>query len=180
MFKRNTAFRSKHVLELRLDIVDIITPHTSTTKPVYYHHRLPSPILGNKTARMSCHIISACINTRTPCALENPDTSLLWRCPPIARLPRHPSCRVARFCMCAFGTRWRKATKVAAWHVDVSKLDRMCHRSKGLCEFSNKMHIPLTGKDKATGRNWTSIACPYPPRLGSALASALVNAANIV
>ena len=47
--------------------------------------------IGNKTMRFTAHIISNCIHFKTPCFLENPATSMLWRAPPIVKCCSHVS-----------------------------------------------------------------------------------------
>eukprot|EP00974_Lingulodinium_polyedra_P045648 4377240-Lingulodinium_polyedra.AAC.1 len=43
---------------------------------------------GNRPLLASCAVFRACLNSGLPVALGNPDTSLLWRTPPIQGLLR--------------------------------------------------------------------------------------------
>ena len=81
--------------------------------------------------------------------------------------------------MCAFGTRWRKATRLLAWNVSLDSLsNRMCHGRKGICQFTGKPHIVLSGADPVSKRNWTSLAGKYPEPMGRTVATALALAAH--
>ena len=72
---------------------------------------------------------------------------------------------------CAFGTAWRKRTRVMYVHLNLDVLSRCKCTGRGLCSFSHQPHRALEGKTPS-GAFWTKIAEPYPPRLSSALAKA--------
>ena len=126
-------------------------------------HRVPSLELGNATVRVTGRILCRALHRRMPCFLENPDSSLLWQAPPIAQALRHQSCTIQRCTMGGFGARWRKATKVACWHNRNLPFDGHFCRSHGcMCQYSNKPHIVLAGRDWQSNKSWTSIASAYP------------------
>ena len=135
--------------------------------------------VGNATARVTARILRCCVGSRVPAILENPDLSMLWSCPPIAALLRGEACRTQRLCFCAFGARWRKATRLAGWFVDMSPLDNhMCRGRHGICEYSGVHHIVLKGRDPISKRPWTSLACPYPMRSADRASQALILASR--
>ena len=72
--------------------------------------------------------------------------------------------------MCAFGTRYRKATRFAVFFVnDLGVLaNNCCQGRRGVCSFSNTPHVWLEGA--ATTR-----AAEYPWKLAAALARALLS-----
>ena len=141
-------------------------------------HRLPTLTLGNTTLRFSIVIIKDSLHFEIPCLLENPDSSLMFHAPPLVALLRHPRCTVARLCMCAYGAPWRKATKIVGWHADCSGLNKMCHSRGGKCEFQDRYHAILSGRDPVTGATWTSLAGRYPSKFSRAAVQILAAAAN--
>ena len=81
--------------------------------------------------------------------------------------------------MCAFGTRLRKATRLLAWNISLdSTSSHMCHGRKGICQFTGKLHIVLSGADPVSKRNWISLAGKYPEPMGRTMATALALAAH--
>jgi len=137
-------------------------------------HRAESLKTGNDTHHFVIKIVSLCVRLRVPCAVENPDTSLFWLTPQMQHHLRRSA--VYRFCFCAFGTKWRKATKVAAWNLAIPGLaDKMCTKGKGVCQYSGRRHTVLKGRDPVSGRNKTSLAAAYPHRFASVVAAAFVD-----
>ena len=135
--------------------------------------------LGNACAKFSCRIITLCNSLGVPALLENPRTSMLWKVPPLQRLLRAPTCVMNSTDFCQHGTRWRKRTGVAGWHVGtIPILNRRCSGRKGMCSRSGLHHIVLKGTDKASGLLWTVLAEPYPPSFAAAAASALITASD--
>jgi len=135
--------------------------------------------LGNRTMRQSAEFIRKCIQHHVPVMLENPATSMAWSFPPIARLLRHTSCFVINFDQCAYGAPWRKATRVASWHCGTHpELAVKCSGRRGICSFTDKHHIVLTGASKCAKVLWTSLAQGYPSHMSSAFANVLTSAAN--
>jgi hypothetical protein len=135
--------------------------------------------LGNRTMRQSAEFILACIRSNTPVMLENPATSMAWLFPPIARLLKQSSCYIINLDQCAYGTPWRKATRVASWHCGTHpELACKCSGRKGICSFSKKHHIVLSGASKTAGVLWTSLAQGYPSLMSSSFARVLADAAN--
>ena len=114
--------------------------------------------LGNQSARWMVRVIRHAIKTKTPLIMENPATSRLWLCPPIRRLLASAS--VVTLDACQYGAPWRKSTRLAAWNVDVSSLERRCVASHGICSRSKKPHQPLVGV-APDGQFWTAKASPY-------------------
>lgn len=144
-------------------------------KPDLPPHRQPSVNLGNATLRATCRLIRLCILHRVPCILENPDTSMMFSAPPVVQLARHSCSSVTRCSMCAFGARWRKHTKLRGWHAVLTPLSLpLCCGKKGLCQYSGKKHIVLSGHSNDTGRSWTSVASAYPRRFAAAAATCLL------
>jgi hypothetical protein len=72
--------------------------------------------LGNLQMTLTASIIRTCIRLGTPCMLENPVSSMMWRAPPIAHVGLAKSCCSHNFDQCQFGARWRKRTKLLSWH----------------------------------------------------------------
>ena len=93
-----------------------------------------------------------------------------------------PDAAVFKLDMCAFGARWRKFTKVACWarhHPEAPAVAR-CTCRKGLCSFSDKPHIVLTGHDPVSGILWTRLAEPYPSKCCNYFASIITKQIGIL
>jgi hypothetical protein len=106
---------------------------------------------------------------------------MAWLFPPIARLLRKSSCYIINLDQCAYGTPWRKATRVATWHCGTHpELAIKCGGRKGICGHSHKHHIVLTGASKVSGVLWTSLAQGYPSQMISTFSKLLVDAANLL
>eukprot|EP00973_Karenia_brevis_P085591 11874281-Karenia_brevis.AAC.1 len=72
-------------------------------------------------------------------------------------------CNVYNTDFCQHGTRWRKRTKVATWHLGlISDFDKQCSGRNGFCSKTKKQHIILSGQSKEHGVLWTKIAQAYP------------------
>ena len=126
-------------------------------------HRIRSVELGNKTLATTTAVITHCIRYHTPCMLERPDSSMLWHTAEIQSLLAHRTAVQQRFCMCSFGTAWRKRTKLAGWGPSLNLFaSRMCNSHSHLCQYSGKRHTVLSGRCKVSNRSWTSIAAAYP------------------
>ena len=133
--------------------------------------------LGNKQMNLTASIIRTCIRLGTPCMLENPVSSMMWRAPPIAHLAFAKCCSSHVLDQCQFGARWRKRTKLLAWHAPTClDLCKTCTGKHGICSYSHKPHIILQGTCQTSKTLWTKIAQEYPRRLCSRIAAELSNA----
>lgn len=131
---------------------------------------------GNTLAIFTLAVLSECNRQKIPWSLENPYSSVLFKIPQIANLISCEPSSFIRSCMCAFGARWRKPTGVLVGNVCTSfaseVLCRHCKNKNGICDYSNKKHIILSGS--APGAvPWTRIAQAYPKDFSDALADTL-------
>ena len=142
-------------------------------------HDISNIQLGSSTLRPSILIIKTCLSVCVPIYFENPHTSFLWYVPAMAKLLRHSSAVSHVFDFCALGARWRKRSRLVGWSVPSSPCGdlTLCCGRKGLCSFSGKVHIMLTGRAPVQ-QLWTAIAEPYPRRLALLGAQALVAAST--
>ena len=127
--------------------------------------------VGNRLAQFSFSLFLECAQRGIPAAIENPSTSWVWQTRLALHAARQPNVKVVDFDFCAFGTAWRKRTRVMYVHLNLDVLSRCKCTGRGLCSFSHQPHRALEGKTPS-GAFWTKIAEPYPPRLSSALAKA--------
>ena len=136
--------------------------------------------IGNATMRQSANFLIRCHNLGIPCALENPAGSMMFKAPALKRVCNLADSRSICFDQCAFGARWRKRTRVQVWNIPDMQNDRsqfpVCCGKKGFCSHSGKRHIVLEGKDRVSGKPWTTLAQPYPKPLARKLALLLVSA----
>ena len=135
-------------------------------------------LIGNATMRQSAEFIHACVHAHIPVILENPVASMLWLAPPIRSQLGATSCQTISVDQCQFGARWRKRTRLAAWHCPILNLQQLCTGRKGLCNRTKKPHIVLSGSSKEHGVLWTALAQTYPDPFCRAGAGALFTAAE--
>ena len=127
--------------------------------------------IGNRLMQRTASVLRICDQLQIPAFLENPASSMLWSAPPIAEITNRESAKISIHDACAYGARWRKRTKIMALHSFTdSSLHHTCSGRHGVCSFTSKPHIVLTGTDPSTKRLWTRIAEPYPARLCAAYA----------
>ena len=128
--------------------------------------------IGNILLRFSVKMLRKAKDLFIAFTLENPARSRLWICPPMRSFLRLRGVQEAVVEFCAFGTRWRKSTKFVGVHVSFDSLSacRCLGAKRGLCKFTGKPHIALSGQT-ASGEWWTRIAEPYPRRLCQKLAT---------
>ena len=131
---------------------------------------------GNVLMRFSCWVLRLAISLHIPFTLENPHRSRLWICPPVLQILRRKVVVWKEIHFCAFGTPWKKPTRILRVHISLDILDwcRCLSSKRGICNFSGKPHVPLAGQD-SNGRWMTKIAEPYPPKLTKLLAVAFAN-----
>ena len=118
---------------------------------------------GNATLRASLKVIQACISTRTPCAIENLKTSLMFRVPELEELSASKVCQKMHVDMCAFGQEFKKATMLCVWCAGPLPDEnpyrcrvKRTRKQKVLCRFSQQPHLRLsfsTGKEKTIAMN---------------------------
>lgn len=132
---------------------------------------------GNVQMRATVRILKAALRFKVPAVLENPCQSILWQAPALAALCRSPLCRTSVVDMCAFGARWRKRTKLVAWHADLQPVKGLCQGAHGMCSFSARPHIKLERRGPGNVV-WTRRAQAYPTRLAAQLGRVLSTAAD--
>ena len=90
--------------------------------------------------------------------IENPQNSHFWKQDCWKKLEPEAGWRDFLVDYCVFGTAWRKSTRFRVVGVLVGEKQR-CRCGQG------HKHQVLRGWNRELGRNWTSIAEPYPKRL---------------
>jgi hypothetical protein len=108
--------------------------------------------------------------------IENPYTSRIWLTDPINKLVQHGA-QFVRVDFCAYNVYnmpWKKSTHLLAsqFH-SILNLRAVCNSHQGICQYSCKRHIILSGRDH-TGLWMTRRAQPYPFGLCHANANCLV------
>ena len=82
--------------------------------------------------------------------------------------------RVTETHFCAFGSPWKKPTRLMFIWADPTTVELRCNGHRR-CEFSGEPHVFLTGRDE-TGCFMTKKAEKYPWRFCAALVKVLANA----
>ena len=135
--------------------------------------------VGNQCMRAGLRLIRVFERHRVPWILEHPLTSRAWWIPALKRLRDLPHVDFIVLDQCQYGTAWRKATGLLCSRINCQeRLSKRCTGRRNLCSRTRQPHIVLRGADPKSGRNWTSIASPYPQKLNRSLAFALVDAAR--
>ena len=128
-------------------------------------------LAGNRLARWTARLFRHAAQHGVPVVVENPQTSRLWLAPPFkALLDEFSSVDV---CHCAFGSPWRKPTKLLCAHAALGDLTGSCTAQgpNKLCENSWVPHLALSGVDQK-GVFCTAKASAYPMRFCRAIAAA--------
>ena len=120
-------------------------------------------IEGNRQMRWAARRFSRAARDGYACVIENPASSRLWESPPFRHLLKKFPCVEVHYC--AFGTEWRKATKLIYVNIDFGSLMKYKCHGRGECDFTGNKHLQLSGKDPVSGKMWSSVASAYPPRL---------------
>ena len=128
--------------------------------------------------KQTASIMSICQAMFVPCVLENPATSMLWKAPPILKCSRASTFSAVVCDQCAFGTPWRKRTRLGGCHIDLAAFDVRCTGRKGICCFTNKHHILFQGASKEHKCLWTSVAQSYSARFSRLASQSLISAAD--
>ena len=76
---------------------------------------------------------------------------------------------------CAFGKPFRKRTKIMLFNTSAASLVPYKCVGKGICSFTHRKHVELSGKDPKTNTFRTKLAEPYPRLLSDLLAAAFNN-----
>ena len=121
----------------------------------------------NRIVKRVCGLIELCISVGRMLFVENPLTSRMWLCPPLAKLLKSHLVQT-RFDFCQFGVPWRKATQIAVFGCPgfLQNEARCRFDEQYRCSRTRKRHLVLTGVHPS-GKHWTSIAEPYPKQLCS-------------
>lgn len=133
--------------------------------------------LGNACVRASLSVIDTCGLYNIPAALEHPQTSWLWSLPEMQeRMVKNPGSDITCH-MCAFGTDYKKPTRVFMFHSTFQPQSPKCLKCKQrkkklpngqqifLCSFTGKPHQRLSGAI-CSGKFKTCSASEYPAPFG--------------
>ncbi len=132
---------------------------------------------GNLQLRRLLPLLRVCVRHHTPFCLENPASSNIWFVPDMLRLLAHPRVELVTIDQCAFGQPWRKRTKFMIVFCDTHDIDELRRyrcQGRGICSFSGKPHVQLTGSD-ASGRPLTARAQTFPRPLCTKLSNLLTS-----
>ena len=124
-----------------------------------------------------------CFNRyQVPWFLENPHSSMMWKIPALRKLAAAPHIKEVTVDICSYGTRWRKRTHLLFGNAPECCVQHLRGRfccGRGVCSYTNKRHIELSGPHPTRRVPWTKVAEPYPLGLCRDLAIALTSAFNV-
>ena len=128
--------------------------------------------VSNKLGWVSQRIQRLCYKLNVPGAEENPWQSFLWLRPDrrsFAKLPQVCD-KVVDYCAC--GRPFRARTRIRFWKCAPHPgLDKLVCTGRGICSFSGKPHLELTGF--SNNQFSTLMKNAYPPALCALLADSL-------
>ena len=124
---------------------------------------------GNSHSDFVCDCLEAGSEVELIYFVENPDTSWWWWQKRWGAYRSPQSDRIFRCCFCRFGTRWRKATRIAT-NTALAGKTMWCQ-----CK---RQHVRLRGMHPVRKIPMTRVAQPYPAGLSRLLAIALCTAAK--
>lgn len=116
---------------------------------------------GNNHSQWLASVVRTCAELGILYWVENPHGSFLWLQPEWVGLPDDLNMQYFTVDYCTFHAPWRKRTRFVT--------SGSLKGRKRLCDRSHK-HVILRGKDKASGKNYTQLAEPYPKALCALLA----------
>ena len=131
--------------------------------------------LGNACLRATLKLVRYLHRRGIPWIWENPDSSKMWDVSDVKEIAAMQGVRTVVADFCRFKKPWRKRTRFLCGNIDeldLSRLDKRCQGSRGICSSTGKPHFQLSGSSPS-GIPWTRIAQPYPTGLCHALAFAL-------
>ena len=128
---------------------------------------------GNALAKFSISVARQCRNLEIPFGIENPFSSRLWTLPGMRAIRGWPHAFWACTDFCQDGVPWRKPTGLLGYRVNMHDAARQCS-GRGRCSRTGRPHHQLVGSSPS-GKMWTAVAEPYPPKLAARLASAYVS-----
>ena len=132
---------------------------------------------GNRCMRAALQLIRIFEKHKVPWILEHPRTARSWWLPQLQRIASLAHVSTVYLEQCQFGTKWKKSTTLLCSGIsdqNLVRLGKRCHGRRNLCSRTWKPHIVLRGAAPC-GRNWTSIASPYPSSLNRSLAFCLID-----
>ena len=131
---------------------------------------------GNALLRASMSILLACWRFHIPVGFENPHSSICFHAPPMLSFAKRRGVKETYFDMCAFGTPYRKRTRLLHYGCNMTRL--MSHRCKSnlkcegsLCSFTGMAHKVLKFETAEAAKE-------YPPALNTLLAESYATAYN--
>ena len=127
---------------------------------------------SNKLADRIATLLRIALLRQLPTGEENPASSLLWLLPSRRRFCAHQSVNTIVFDYCGAGRPFRARTRMALANIAVPpELYAWQCKGRGICTFSGKPHVVLSGSSKAGFL--TRLKAAYPPRLCYVLAREL-------
>ena len=131
-------------------------------------------LTSNKLADRIAILLRTALARQLPTGEENPASSMLWLLPSRKRFCAHANVNTVVFDYCGAGRPFRARTRIALANVSIPpELHAWQCKGRGVCTFSKKPHIVLSGK--STAGFLTHLKASYPPRLCLALARELSN-----
>ena len=131
----------------------------------------------NALAKNWIHLLGICIRAKVPVILEAPSQSYIWKAETLQLLLQHKAATLTEVVLCAFGSNYKRPTKIAAWGVGgIGNLQCSC-RPRGPCCFSGCHHCSNRSRTRLENAK-RSRAADIPFKLRASLVELLIQAGD--
>ena len=128
---------------------------------------------GNLLADRTASLLNLCVARGLPVAEENPQASWLWQLRSRRLWGQSKQWKQVCFDQCAFGKPFRARTSLMYSAIDLTALEQKRCVGRGLCAFTGRPHLQLSGLAK--GSFLTTRKAVYPSVLVKRVAMKFVN-----
>ena len=132
--------------------------------------------IGCELAFLTVLMIEICFACGTSWSLENPATSMLWELWPIKQLMMRDDVFVIDFPMCAYGTAFKKMTRLITNNPALCSLQRQCRHKKHAQQLVGRVKV-VKSDGTTSYHNRTELAGAYPQKLAETWASIVMHSA---
>ena len=162
------------VLQGRLSYIHLGTPCTVFSiarKGIRNHGKARTKErIACELAFFTLRLVEAAMAVGTRWSIENPSTSMLWELVPFKHLAMRDDVFTVEFPMCAYGTNYKKNTRILTNLSCLQSLHRSCGHSRHAQTLCGRTKVTLPD-GSVMYRNLTELAGAYPQLLAETWAS---------
>ena len=168
------------MLQGHLSYIHFGTPCADRRKRIKKHQKARTKErVACELAFFTLRLIEAAMSVGTFRSVENPSSSMLWELVPFRHLAMCDDVFSVEFPMCAYGTSYKKNTKLLTnFHCHLS-LQRVCGHSRHVQTFCGKTKVRQVKLMAHIYENLTELAGAYPQMLAETWASWSCNSPSL-